>query len=133
MELSYYWCNTTSVDVTYQSEIEHGFTFHSFVGGETPLQNERGKTVNIFDIRNNDEIVNLDISTQEKIRLLFRVGNSRSEIVKLLGVKYQVVFKATNPKYSPKRWNKVLTTRLEEERSNKVEDVEEVELPTSSK
>jgi hypothetical protein len=84
--------------------------------------------VNIFDLRENEEIIDLDISTQEKIRLLFRVGNTRSEIVKLLGVKYQVVFKATNPKYAPKRWNRVLTQRLTEEKSNKTEEIEEVEL-----
>lgn len=84
--------------------------------------------MNIFEITDVDKIMDLDISTQEKIRLLFRLGNSRSDIVKLLGVKYQVVFKATNPKYSPKRWINVLTVRLDQERSNKTEDVEEVTL-----
>lgn len=84
--------------------------------------------MNIFEIREIDEIVELDISQQEKIRLLFRLGCTRSEITKILGVKYQVVFKGTNPKYAPKRWINVLTTMLERERNNKVEDVEEVEL-----
>ena len=84
--------------------------------------------MNIFEITDVEKIVNLDISTQEKIRLLFRLGNSRSDIVKMLNVKYQIVFKACNPKYAPKRWVNVLTVRLSQERENKTQDVEEVTL-----
>lgn len=82
---------------------------------------------NLLEIRDPQTIVNLDISTQEKIRLLFRLGFTRSEIAKTLNVKYQVVFKGTNPKYSPEKWKNLLSTLLERERSSKVEDIEEVE------
>lgn len=84
--------------------------------------------MNIFEIRSETEIISLDVSTQEKIRLLYRLGFTRSEISKMLKVKYQVVFKGTNPKYSPKRWVKVLTLRNEEEKNKVSQDVEEVPL-----
>lgn len=84
--------------------------------------------MNILEIRESSEIVSLDISQQEKIRLLFRLGFTRSEIRDMLKVKYQIVYKATNPKFAPKRWVKVLSTLLERERNNKVTDVTEVEL-----
>lgn len=83
---------------------------------------------NLLNVTDVKIIINSDISTQEKIRLLFRLGYTRSEIAKTLGVKYQVVFKACNPKYAPKRWQRVLSTMLDRERSTKVEDIEEVEL-----
>lgn len=83
---------------------------------------------NLYTTRDTNVILKSDISTQEKIRLLFRLGFTRSQIVKMTGVKYQVIFKATNPKYAPKRWVKVLTLRLSQERSVKNVEVEEVSL-----
>lgn len=88
--------------------------------------------MNIYEIVSPEEIVKLDVSQQEKIRLLFRVGMSRNEIRKFLGIDYQIVFRACNPKYSPKRWVNVLSTRLEEERKNKV-STPETEVPLFNK
>lgn len=78
-----------------------------------------------------EQLLKADVSQQERIRLLFRAGWSRSQVAKALGVRYQVVFRATNPKYAPKRWHKVLEHRLAEERAARAEAVavEEVPLP----
>jgi hypothetical protein len=84
--------------------------------------------VNIFEIRDVKELIKLDISTQEKIRLIYRLGFKRNQIAKILNIKYQVVFKATNPKYAPLRWEKVLTHLLKVERENSTVKVEEVKL-----
>jgi DNA invertase Pin-like site-specific DNA recombinase len=44
------------------------------------------------------------ISQQEQIRRLFVKGTPRATIAKKLGIRYQIVFKATNVKYAPKSW-----------------------------
>lgn len=87
--------------------------------------------MNIYQITDVNEVVKLNISTQEKIRLLFRLGMTRSEISKKLSVKYQIVFKACNPKYAPKQWVKVLTHRMSQEKSKKTADIPEVPLHTN--
>jgi hypothetical protein len=86
---------------------------------------------NVFEM-NTEQVLRADVSGQERIRLLFRLGHARSEIAKMLTVKYQIVFKATNPKYAPARWRKVLTVRLEQERAAVAADIPEVELIDSA-
>lgn len=56
------------------------------------------------------------VSQQEKIRQMYVKGMTRSEITKKLGIRYQIVFKATNvtPRqdgtfYVPKSWLDRLT------------------------
>lgn len=49
------------------------------------------------------------ISQQERIRRMFVKGVSRADIHKKLGIRYQIVFKATNVKYAPKSWSDRLT------------------------
>jgi hypothetical protein len=80
---------------------------------------------NIYEM-NAEQLMKADISTQERIRLLFRLGFRRSAIAKMVGVKYQVVFKATNPKYAPVRWQNVLSKQLAKERATREQPVEEV-------
>jgi len=54
------------------------------------------------------------VSQQQLIRNMFLSGKTRGEIAKELGIRYQIVFKATNPKYAPKDQRVALVTRHNE-------------------
>jgi len=53
------------------------------------------------------------LSQQEQIRRMF-LKSERKLIAKKLKIRYQIVFKACNPKYAPKTWQQRLTSRHEE-------------------
>lgn len=54
------------------------------------------------------------VSQQQTIRNLFLGGMTRGEVAKKLGIRYQIVFKATNPKYAPKDQRTALVVRHNE-------------------
>lgn len=51
------------------------------------------------------------ISQQEQIRRMFLRGKARKDIAKKLGIRYQIVFKATNPKYAPSKFKERLAAQ----------------------
>lgn len=61
------------------------------------------------------------IAQQDMIRRLFLSGNTRAEIAKALSIRYQIVYKATNPEFAPNSLKDVVAEQLKLERSNKSE------------
>lgn len=65
------------------------------------------------------------VSQQESIRKLFTEKKlTRGEIAKKLGIRYQIVFKATNVRYAPKSWSERLEQRHLEVKASKEETPE---------
>ena len=60
-----------------------------------------------------------NISQQDLIRRLFLSGGTRAEIALGLAIRYQIVYKGTNPLFAPKELRSVLDVELAHERSFK--------------
>ena len=60
------------------------------------------------------------ISQQDAIRRFFLSGATRAQIHKALGIRYQIVYKATNPEFAPKALRDVLGVELAHERANRL-------------
>lgn len=60
------------------------------------------------------------ISQQDLIRRLFLSGGTRAQIHKALGIRYQIVYKATNPEFAPKSLKAELDVELSQERANRL-------------
>lgn len=59
------------------------------------------------------------VSQQDLIRRLFLSGATRAEIHKALGIRYQIVYKATNPEFAPNALKDVIEVELAHERALK--------------
>jgi hypothetical protein len=60
------------------------------------------------------------ISQQDLIRRLFLSGGTRAQIHKALGIRYQIVYKGTNPEFAPKELRAALEVELAQERANRL-------------
>jgi hypothetical protein len=60
------------------------------------------------------------ISQQDAIRRFFLSGSTRAQIAKSLGIRYQIVYKATNPEFAPKELKDAIGVELAQERGNRL-------------
>ena len=60
------------------------------------------------------------ISQQDLIRRFFLSGSTRASIAKGLGIRYQIVYKGTNPEFAPKELKAALDVELAQERANRL-------------
>jgi len=61
------------------------------------------------------------IAQQDVIRRFFLSGATRAQIHKALGIRYQIVYKATNPEFAPKELKAAIDVELAQERANRLE------------
>jgi len=60
------------------------------------------------------------ISQQDLIRRFFLSGATRAQLAKSLGIRYQIVYKATNPEFAPKELKDAIDVELSQERANRL-------------
>jgi len=60
------------------------------------------------------------ISQQDLIRRFFLSGATRAQIHKALGIRYQIVYKATNDEFAPKELKDAIRVELAQERGNRL-------------